>query len=84
MTGLIISESIKNRINPKISLRIARCESQLGKYKFNFEGGSAKGVHQFIDKTWKNYCEGDVLNELDNIKCFIKLYPLHPEWWECK
>jgi hypothetical protein len=80
---LITKESINSGINPKDSLRIAECESQYGKYKFNWEGGSAKGIYQFTDKTWKHYCEGDVLNDLDNIKCFVKLYKIHPSWWKC-
>lgn len=62
---------------------IARCESQLGKYKTNWSGSSAKGVYQFIDKTWQNYCEGDVMDDEDNIRCFMEQYPKHPSWWEC-
>jgi len=65
------------------ALRIADCESKTGKYLYNFEGGSAKGVYMFIDQTWENYCEGEVLNQTDNINCFIKLYPENKDWWKC-
>lgn len=55
-----------------------------GKYLYNWEGGSAKGIFQFTDRTWANYCEGDVLNQTDNIKCFLEVYPKHKDWWKCK
>jgi len=71
-------------VDNETALRIADCESKTGKYKHNLQGSSAKGVYQFIDKTWENYCEGDVLNEIDNIKCFNKLYNQHSSWWECQ
>lgn len=69
---------------PDKAINIAWCESKLGKYEYNFTGSSAKGLYQFIDKTWENYCNGDVLNEVDNARCFMKLYNKYPHWWECK
>jgi hypothetical protein len=65
------------------ALAISECESQHGKYLYNQQGSSAKGIYQFISKTWENYCEGDVLDEDANIKCFLKLYKQHSNWWEC-
>jgi hypothetical protein len=44
---------------------------------------TASGISQFINKTWNNYCEGDVFNAEDNLNCFFKLYPKHKSWWEC-
>lgn len=79
---MIINE-IKEQGGTETHLIIAECESQYGKYPYNWEGSSAKGVYQFTDETWNNYCEGDVMNYKDNIKCFIKLYPQHPSWWKC-
>ena len=70
-------------MSTKTALRIAECESQYGKYKENLEGSSAKGIYQFTDSTWKNYCYGDVMNDYDNINCFLKLYPDHKDWWVC-
>ena len=64
--------------------RIATCESQMGKYRSNFQGSSATGLFQFMPRTFYDYCSGDVNNDIDQIKCFNKLYKLHPEWWECK
>ena len=80
----IINYSIDNNINYNISLRIADCESKMGKYKYNLQGSSAKGIFMFIDSTWLNYCQGDVLNDYDNIKCFAKLYKKYPHYWVCK
>ncbi len=70
-------------VDTKTALRIAKCESQMGKYKINWSGSSAKGVYQFIDKTWEHYCDGDVMNDEDNIICFMKLYENNKNWWLC-
>lgn len=80
---IIITLSIDSNVSTKTALRIAECESQYGKYKENLEGSSAKGIYQFTDSTWKNYCYGDVMNDYDNINCFLKLYPDHKDWWVC-
>lgn len=80
--AMIINE-IRQQGGTEEHLRIAECESQYGKYPYNWEGSSAKGVYMFTDKTWEHYCEGDVLNYKDNIKCFIKLYLQHKSWWAC-
>jgi len=74
----------ENNFDVATALRIADCESKTGKYKYNWEGSSAKGIYQFTDKTWKNYCDGDVMNDEDNIRCFIRLYNKHLSWWKCK
>ena len=34
---------------------------------------TASGVYQFIKGTWQSMCEGDVLNEDDNIRCGVKV-----------
>jgi hypothetical protein len=70
-------------VDPDTALRIARCESNFSPKAENVNG-SATGVYQFIRKTWKNNCEGDVYNEDANIICFVRMYPKHPEWWECR
>lgn len=80
---LIVILSRQYDVNLGTSIRIADCESKIGKFKTN-KWSSAKGVYQFIDKTWKTYCEGDVMDDYDNINCFMKLYKKHPSWWECK
>jgi hypothetical protein len=81
--SLIAHYSDIYNFNKETALRIADCESKTGKYLYNFSGSSAKGIYQFTNATWKNYCKGDVLNADDNIKCFLELYNKHPEWWEC-
>ena len=70
-------------VDERQALDIAYCESRFNPLAKN-PNSSAKGVYQFIDKTWKNYCYGDVFDPEANIKCFMKLYKQHPDWWACK
>ncbi len=79
----IIRMSKEYGVDTETALRIAECESQFGKYPKNWEGSSASGVYQFTSVTWNNYCDGDVINEDDNIKCFMELYNKNPHWWAC-
>ena len=80
---LIIRLSEEKGFNTKTALRIAECESQYGKFKFN-KKSSAKGIYQWTDGTWKFIkAKGSQLDDKENIKQFIKWYPIHPEWWEC-
>jgi len=70
------------KVNVDTALRIAKCESNFRADAENVNG-SATGVYQFIRKTWKSYCSGDVYNADHNIICFMQLYPEHPEMWVC-
>lgn len=79
----IIKQSILYKIDPKISLRIAKCESNFNELAKN-KNSSAKGVYQFIDRTWKGYCNGNVFDYTANIECFMKLYKKYPTWWSCR
>lgn len=76
-------QAILAEINQDTAVRISKCESRLNPLAKN-PYSSAKGIYQFIDKTWSNYCEGNVFNQSDNIKCFMKLYKKYPTWWECR
>lgn len=78
----IVVEARAHGIDEQEALDIAFCESSFNpKAKHNLS--TAKGLYMFIDATWKNYCSGDVMNEDDNIACFMDLYDKHPTWWEC-
>ena len=79
----ILELCLNSQVPCKTAMRIAECESQYGKYPYNWEKSSALGIYQFTTRTWNNYCKGEVLNMEDNIKCFLKLYPKHPNWWKC-
>jgi hypothetical protein len=76
-------QATESRINVQDALRIAKCESEYD-WLANNKKSSAKGVYQFLSSTWKRNCEGDVFNYKDNIRCFIKLYKNHPNYWVCK
>lgn len=80
VVGMIAKKSIEAQIDPILSLRIAFKESSYNPIAKN-KVSSAKGLYMFIDKTWKSYCTGDVYNAEDNLTCFLKLYPKHPDWW---
>lgn len=70
--------------DPETAIRIATCESQLGKYRDNWEGSGATGLFQFKPRTWNAYCEGSIDDDIAQIQCFNSLYPRHPSWWECE
>jgi len=80
----IINYSIDSGIDYNISLRIAKCESNLGTNNIS-KTSSAKGVFQFLDGTWDYiWAEWDQLDHSENIKQFTIWYPKFPSWWECK
>ena len=69
-------------------IRIARVESHddLNSYAKN-PTSTAKGVFQFIDSTWRAYCNGNVYDFVDNIDCFYKVletdgYPEGLSHWQ--
>lgn len=83
VAGIIEQEAPKYNVDVATAKRISFCESS-NRYNAKSKTSTAKGVYSFIDKTWKHYCSGDVMNPVDNIKCFLILYPKHPTWWECR
>ena len=84
VSDMIIRLTVDSDVSTLTALRIAKCESQLGTQMEN-PHSSAKGIYQFTYGTWNYACGGgDVMDNELNIKCFLKLYPLHPSWWECR
>ena len=84
VSDMIIRLTVDSEVSTLTALRIAKCESQLGTQMEN-PHSSAKGIYQFTYGTWNYACGGgDVMDNELNIKCFLKLYPLHPSWWECR
>lgn len=79
----IVYQSVLAGIDPISALKIAKCESRYDEAAKN-KNSSAKGLYQFIDRTWKGYCTGDPLVAEDSINCFVKLYKQHPGYWVCK
>lgn len=64
------------------ALDVINCESGFN-HQASSKVSTARGLAQFIFGTWDKYCTGDVKNADDNLKCFVKLYPKHKDWWEC-
>jgi len=79
----IVHYANQYNVDSTVALRIAHCESSMDVYARN-PNSTASGLYQFVDKTWDNYCEGNVYDEHANIQCFLQLYEHYPEWWECK
>ena len=81
---MIIRLSVDSKVSTETALRIADCESKMGTQMVN-PNSSAKGIYQFTYGTWNYACGGgDVMNNELNIKCFLKLYPEHKNWWVCQ
>lgn len=68
----IIQEATLVHYSPTRALAIAKAESGFNPKAHN-SNSSAKGIYQFINSTWRENCQGDVLNEDDNIHCALKL-----------
>lgn len=87
-----IEEKIKEaarqaNLAPSAILRIAKCESSLDAKAKN-PNSSATGLYQFTTGTWAwigAEAQGlDRTNPDHSIAMFVKWYPQHPGWWECK
>jgi len=67
-----------------VALEVGMCESSLNPNAQN-PNSSAKGLYQFISSTWDWIeAEGSPFDPDENIKQFIKWYPIYPSWWsEC-
>lgn len=80
---LIHKYSHKYGVDTDTALRIADCESSMGKNTHN-PTSTAKGVYMFLDSTWEYTGGGDVLNERENIERFMMYYLDNKHWWVCK
>lgn len=78
----IVKQAERAGFDVSTALRIASCESHLRYNAQNLNG--AAGVYQFKPLTWAAYCPGEVMDYRANVQCFLKLYPQHPTWWECR
>lgn len=81
LVALIARKAVEHGISPILALQIAFKESSYNP-KAHHPVSSAKGLYQFIDGTWKNYCKGDVYDAEDNLQCFLTNYPTHKSWWK--
>ena len=55
-----------------LAYELAKFESKLCSQVKNPKT-SATGCYQFIKSTWRDFCDGDVLDNDDNIRCAMKL-----------
>ena len=59
-------------VNYNLAIDLALAESRFNPRAKNPKS-TAKGIYQFINQTWKDYCEGNVFNSKDNIKCAMEI-----------
>jgi len=81
--ALIVYVAKQKGVDPALALNIACAEScmydESDTLVFNPKAqnpslmSSASGVFQFIDGSWKAYCDGDVFDAEDNVTCAITL-----------
>ena len=69
---LILEMCKEYEVNCLLAADLAEWESQLNPSAQN-PNTTAKGIYQFLDGTWEELCEGNVLDEKDNIVCFMEL-----------
>jgi soluble lytic murein transglycosylase-like protein len=58
--------------SPALALAVAHAESCFNPLAKN-PNSTAGGIFQYIDSTWKGYCQGDKYNADDNIRCATKM-----------
>ena len=81
MQELIISYSEKYKVDPQLTLAIAKAESRfknVPNYKYDGEVGrySAFGIFQFTRTTWMGFCTPDKADRMDiekNIDCAVRM-----------
>lgn len=74
-------QAFKNDIDVTTALKIADCESDFIPDAKN-PNSTAKGIYQFINGTWRDYCAGNVFDYKDNVDCFIKYFNKNKGWWK--
>lgn len=60
-------------VNQHLAFELVRFESGFNPKACNLENSTAKGMMQFLNSTWRNFCEGNVFNPHDNLNCGMKL-----------
>ena len=59
------------------------CESNWNENAKNPKS-TASGISQFLDSTFKQYCEGDKKNPFDQLECMVKMFSEGKSFhWEC-
>jgi len=72
----------KYDVDVNVAKSVARCESQMGKFKKNWSGSSAEGLFMFMPRTFDANCNGDIKSDKDQTECFMHLFKEHPNYWE--
>lgn len=82
--ALIEVHAIVAQVNPQLALKVIDCESKFDPHARN-PHSTAKGLAQFLDGTWA-WIKAPMTQEDTywSVVMFMKYYPTHGYWWECK
>ena len=88
MTSLVILSILAYHATTSVPFdvmkEIAFCESSLNPLAKNSRS-TATGIFQFTKPTWEwAKCEGERTDPTASAKCFVKLFPKYPHYWQCK
>ena len=70
LVPFIANLALERGIDPELAIFIAYKESRFNPLARN-PSSTAKGLFQWLDSSWKDFCEGDVYNPYDNASCAI-------------
>lgn len=79
----IKAQALIYNVNPTDALRVLECESNLNPRAKN-PNSTAFGIPQFLNKTWEYIGGGDRGDYKEQIIQFMKWWPSHRSWWQCK
>ena len=78
----IVKQAKNVNFSTEVALAYANCESTFRADAKN-KNSTARGIYQFTNPTWEWIeAEGHQFDYKENIKQFLKYYPIYPGWWE--
>ena len=70
--NLIARKAYEHNVNPDMAVFLAQIESNFNPKARN-PRSTAKGIYQWLDGSWRSFCEGEVFNPEDNVDCAMRV-----------